>query len=155
MTHILSGQVYINGKDIWTNYGAFLREERRGGRENLNALLTPAKTKDNVAVDIREQNGEKYSQDLDPKSEGRDITLHFAIYAATAEQFISRYRAFIGMLKTGNNGWLVMEFPTLSLAMDVFYKECPGGFSALSNLWIASEQCGSFKVTFREPIPSF
>ena len=73
--HILSGQVIVNGTDIWTVYNAFLREEQKGGHENLNALLAPAKTKGNVAVNIREQNGEEYSADLRPRSEGRNVAL--------------------------------------------------------------------------------
>ena len=57
MTKILEGQVLINGTDIWKEYGVFLTEEKRGGRENLNAILTPSKAKDHVGVDIREHNG--------------------------------------------------------------------------------------------------
>ena len=46
MDKILEGQVLINGIDIWKTYGVFLTEEKQGGRENLNAILTPSKTKD-------------------------------------------------------------------------------------------------------------
>lgn len=151
----LHGKMTINGNDAWDTYHAFLREEKRGGRENLKAILAPAKTKDHVAVSLREEDGERYSAVLDQKSEGRDITLHFAIHAASASEFISRYRTFVTALKTGNNGWLTLGFPTLDLTMTVFCKEFPGGFSVLSNLWVASEQCGSFKVTFREPVSTF
>ncbi len=41
----LEGLVTINGTDIWKEYGAFLTEEKRGGRENLTAIMTPAKVK--------------------------------------------------------------------------------------------------------------
>ena len=81
MTKILEGQVLINGTDIWKEYGVFLTEEKRGGRENLNAILTPSKAKDHVGVDIREHNGKKYSQVLTPANAERDITLNFALYA--------------------------------------------------------------------------
>lgn len=155
MTGILSGQVSINNKDLWNDYYAFLREERKGGRENLNALLAPARTKGHVTVNLREQNGEKYSLSLGQKSEGRDVTLHFAIYAPTISDFISRYQTFITFLKTGDNGWLNFSFPTLGLTMKMYCKEFPGGFTSLSNLWVSSEQCGAFKVTFREPVSSF
>ncbi len=37
----LEGLVTINGADIWKEYGAFLTEEKRGGRENLTAIMTP------------------------------------------------------------------------------------------------------------------
>ena len=37
MGNILSGLVLVNGTDIWTEYGVFLVEDRRGGMENLTA----------------------------------------------------------------------------------------------------------------------
>ena len=45
MGNILSGLVLVNGTDIWTEYGVFLVEDRRGGMENLTAILTPSKAK--------------------------------------------------------------------------------------------------------------
>ena len=39
MDKILGGLVLINGTDIWKEYGVFLTEEKKGGRENLNAIL--------------------------------------------------------------------------------------------------------------------
>ena len=58
MDKILGGLVLINGTDIWTEYGAFLVEDKRGNMENLTAILTPSKVKADVAVNIREQDGE-------------------------------------------------------------------------------------------------
>lgn len=43
MGNILSGLVLVNGTDIWTEYGVFLVEDRRGGMENLTAILTRAR----------------------------------------------------------------------------------------------------------------
>ncbi len=43
MGNILSGLVLVNGTDIWTEYGVFLVEDRRGGMDNLTAILTPSK----------------------------------------------------------------------------------------------------------------
>ena len=45
MGNILSGLVLVNGTDIWTEYGVFLVEDRRGGMENLTAILTPSKAR--------------------------------------------------------------------------------------------------------------
>lgn len=153
--HILSGQVLVNGTDLWNTYGVFLREERKGGHENLNALFAPAKTKGHVAVNIREQDGEDMGDTLDVKSEGRDITLHFALHSGSASEFVSRYQDFICFLKTGNSGWLTFRFPTLGLTMRMYAVEWPNGFTAISNLWVEGEQCGAFKVKFREPVASF
>lgn len=153
--HILSGQVFVNNVDLWDGYKVFLREERKGGHENLNALFAPAKMKAHVAVNIREQEGEDLGDLLDMKSEGRDITLHFAILAGSASEFVSRYRNFIRFLKTGDKGWLLFRFPSLGLEMRMYADQWPNGFTAISNLWLEGEQCGAFKVKFREPIPSF
>mgnify|MGYP001092792509 CR=1 FL=1 len=50
MADILGGLVLVNGTDIWTEYGVFLVEDRRGGMENLTAILTPSKAKKDTAV---------------------------------------------------------------------------------------------------------
>lgn len=153
--HILSGQVFINDTDIWVTYKAFLREEQKGGHDNLNALLAPSKTKGNTAVNIRERHGEEYSDDLQPMSEGRDVTLHFAISASSTAEFVRRYTDFVRFLKNGEKGWLRFRFPTLNLEMRMFADQFPSGFTAISNLWSEGQQCGSFKVKFREPVSSF
>ncbi len=36
---ILENQALLNGKDIWKEYHAFLREEKEGEQKNLEALL--------------------------------------------------------------------------------------------------------------------
>lgn len=150
----LEGLVTINGTDIWKEYGAFLTEEKKGGRENLTAIMTPAKAKSHVGVNIRENNGTKYSARLDVRSEERDVTLHFAIFARTREEWLGRYRAFITMLKQGKDGWLTIRFRQLDLTMRVFYVSSTA-YKPLSCLWKEGLQASRFKVTFKEPEPSF
>ena len=60
MDKILSGLVLVNGTDIWTEYGVFLAEEKRGGMDNLTAILTPSKAKKDTAVNIREEQSGNY-----------------------------------------------------------------------------------------------
>ena len=129
MEPIMGGLFLINGTDIWTEYGVFLTEEKRGGRDNLKAILAASKTKAHTAVDIREENGEKYSDILTVANEARDITL-----------------------KTGDKGWLSLYFPQLELTLRVHYLDCPG-FTPLTYLWREGVQAGRFKVKFREPEP--
>lgn len=142
----------VNGTDIWDEYGVFLTEEKKGGRDNLNALLSASKTKGHVGVDLREENGKKYSQSLTVRNEERDLTLSFAQYAGSRSEWLSRYRAFIGFLKQGENGWLTLSFPTLGLELRVFYLSS-SGFRGLTHLWSEGVQAGRYKVTFREPTP--
>lgn len=150
----LEGFVTINGTDIWKEYGAFLTEEKKGGRENLTAIMTPAKAKGHVGVNIRENNGKKYSVKLDVKSEERDVTLHSAIFARTREEWLEKYRAFITMLKQGRDGWLTFRFRQLNLTMRMFYVSS-SSYKPLTSLWQGEIQASRFKVTFKEPEPTF
>lgn len=150
----LKGLAIINGKDIWTTFGAFLVEEKRGGRENLTAIMTPSKAKSHVAVNIREENGSQYSTVLDVKSEERDVTLHFALVADSRSEWLRKYREFISFLKTGNNGWLSVRFPELDLTLRMFYAES-SSYKPLSYLWKEGVHASRFKVKFKEPEPTF
>ena len=152
MANILSGLVLVNGTDIWTEYGVFLVEERRGGMENLTAILTPSKAKKDTAVDIREEHGEKYSAVLTPRNEARDVTLHFALYARTRSGWMKQYFAFVNFLKKGRNGRLDISFPQLDLTLRVKYADCTK-FTPLTYLWKEGVHAGKFKVKFREPVP--
>lgn len=153
-TSTLEGLVIINGKDIWTEFGAFLAEEKSGGRDNLTAIMTPAKAKSHVGVNIREHDGVKYSTKLDPRNDERDVTLHFALFAKTKGEWLRRYRAFISYLKQGNDGWLTVVLPDLDLTMRLFYLSC-SNYKPLTYLWREGVQASLFKVTFREPEPLF
>lgn len=153
MDAILSGKVLINGTDIWKAYGAFLVEKKRGDRNNLKAIIAPSKTKTHVAVDIREEDGEKYSAVLEVRNQARDVKLYFALYADTRDEWLSQYKAFIAFLKQGEDGWLDIRFPDLDMTLHVFYKES-SDYEPLTYLWQAGKQASRFYVTFREPKPA-
>ncbi len=152
MAHVLKGLVYINGVDIWQRYGVFLTEEKKGGRENLTAILTPSKVKEHVGVNIRELDGKKYSQQLTVTNQERDVTLHFAQYAQTRDAWLQNYMDFIQFLKAGNNGWLSVRFTELDLTLRMFYVES-SAYRALTYLWKEGVQASRYKVRFREPEP--
>lgn len=152
MDKILGGLVLVNGADIWTIYGAFLVEDKRGGMDNLTAILTPSKAKADTAVDIREEDGEKYSAVLTPRNEARDVTLHFALYNKTQAGWLKKYFEFINFLKQGKDGWLDISFPQLDLTLHVKYADSPK-FKPLTYLWKEGVHAGKFKVKFREPKP--
>lgn len=150
----LKNLVIINGKDIWTEFGAFLTEEKKGGRENLTSIMAPSKVKSHVAVNIREENGSKYSSILDVRNEERDVTLHFALFAESRSEWLQKYRDFITFLKEGENGWLSMRLPELNLTMRLYYVDSPS-YKPLTYLWKEGVHASRFKVKFREPVPSF
>lgn len=152
MDKILGGLVLINDIDIWTEYGVFLVEDKRGGMENLTSILTPSKAKPDTAVNIREEDGEKYSAVLTPKNEARDVTLHFALYDKTQAGWLKRYFAFINFLKKGKDGWLDISFPQLALTLRVKYTDSTK-FKPLTYLWKEGVHASKFKVKFREPKP--
>lgn len=152
MDGILSGQVLVNGVDIWLEYGAFLVEEKRGDMNNLKAIFAPSDTKSNTAVDVRERDGKDYAEKLTVANEERDVELCFAIYAKTQAAWLKSYMAFIGFLKSGDDGWLEFSFPGIGITMKVFYKKT-GSYTPLTYLWKEGVQASRFKVTFCEPEP--
>lgn len=153
MADIRSGQIYINNIDIYSEYGAFLSEERKGGRENLKSIHTPSSTKKHVAVNFRELTGEKYAKELLVINEARDVTLTFCIYAPTKEKWLEQYHAFIACLKRGDKGWLVFWFPSINLELKMFYQSCTS-YAPLTYLWQPGVQASHFKIKFREPQPT-
>ena len=123
MEKILGGLVLVNGTDIWSTYGVFLVEDKRGGMDNLTAILTPSKTKTDTAVNIKTQAG-----------------------------WLKKYFEFINFLKKGRDGWLEISFPQLALTLRVKYTDC-SKFQPLTYLWKEGAHAGKFKVKFREPVP--
>ncbi len=163
MADVLEGKVLINGTDIWTEYGAFLAEEKRGGMDNLTEILKASKVKEYVGVDLREEAGKRYADALNVMNEERDVTLHFAIMADTKADWLTKYMNFIRMLKYGNNGWLSIRFTDLkyaryntltTLTLRMFYQDC-AMVKPLTYLWNEGKHAARFKVRFREPLPLY
>lgn len=151
MGKILGGLVQINNVDIWSEYGAFLTEKKKGGRDNLKAILRASKTKEYVAVNIREENGRKYPTTLTVANDEREVTLYFALAADSTGEWWQQYRAFIAFLKSG---WLNVEFPTLDITLRMFYLDC-SDVEPLSDLWNEGQckKASRFKIKFKEPNP--
>ena len=117
MDKILGGLVLVNNVDIWDSYGVFLTEKKKGGKDNLKEILRASKVKPHVGVNIREENGRKYSSSLTVVNDERDITLHFALFAETKDEWWQKYRDFIGFIKQGEKGWLNVKFTDLGPAI--------------------------------------
>lgn len=154
MEKILGGLVKINNVDIWAQYGAFLTEKKKGGRDNLKAITRASKVKPHIGVNIREENGVKYSKKLTVVNEERDVTLHFALVADTRETWWKQYVDFIRFLKLGADGWLNVTFVELGLTLRMFYVDGSDP-EPLTCLWKSGRQASRFKIKFKEPVPTF
>jgi len=150
--NILQGLLYINNIDVYIQYGVFLAEKERNGHDNYDALFKPSKTKEQVAINVREQNGEMLPVALDVKFEARDVTLYFGIEAADRAQFLTRRSNFIEFLRTGSNGWLNFRLTEINKTFVFYLKDIP----AWEQLTFEdSLSFGRFQITFREPNPTF
>ena len=146
---VLEGLLFINEQDVYLEYGAFLTEDAPGNFTNYSQLLKPAKMKPYTAVDFRENDGEKLPDVLpDPAYEARDVTLYFAVMADRSDTFLSQYRAFLSLLKSG---WLNIRLPELGRTYRMYYKDSPG-YDQLTP--IDGKVAAKFKVTLREPVPT-
>lgn len=155
MEKILGGLVKINDVDIWKQYGVFLTEKKKGGKDNLKAITRASKVKPHVGVNIREENGVKYSKKLTVKNEEREVTLHFALVADNREAWWTNYTGFIRFLKQGADGWLDVMFTELGLTLRMFYVDSSDP-EPLTCLWKAGgKQASRFKIKFKEPNPIF
>lgn len=154
MGNILSGLVLVNNTDIWIKYGAYLTEKKKGGRDNMKAILKASKTKEHIAVNIREENGRKYPTALTVVNDEREVSLYFALVADSTTEWWQKYREFIQFLKQGSNGWLDVKFPTLGITLRMFYLDC-SDVEPLSDLWNEgkTKKASRFKVKFKEPNP--
>lgn len=150
--NVLKGLLLINDVDVFTDYGAFLVEEKVGENKNYSSLLKPPPTKTHTAVSFREQDGEKLPETLVSAWEARDVVLHFAIIASDRQQFLLRYSTFLAFLKAGDKGWLKLYLQELDRTFRLYYKECTD-YSQLTDF--GREVAAKFSVKFREPSPAF
>ncbi|MDL2243849.1 hypothetical protein LJB84_03310 [Bacteroidales bacterium OttesenSCG-928-J19] len=146
---LLSGLLYINDKDVFKTYGAYLTENKEGDFSNYSALMKPASMKPYTAVAFREEDGEKLPNVLTAAFEPRDITLYFAITAENKSEFLTRYRAFVTVLKSG---WLNFYLPELGKTFRFYYKDC-GEYEQLTT-FDNDTVAARFKVKLREPKPT-
>lgn len=153
MNDIMKGLLFINNRDVWTDFGAWLVEDKEGETKNYSALQKPPATKTHVAVSFREQDGEKLPEKLVQKWEPRDISLKFAVAADDRAAFMSRRDTFVSFLKNGTDGWLEIRVPELGKTYRVHYKDCSDydHLEDIGNGMVAAR----FTIKFHEPNPEF
>lgn len=145
---LLKGLFFINDIDIAEQYGAFLTEEKEGEHTNYSALMKPPASKTHTAVECREDDGEELPEELVPAFKSRDVTLTFAIIAATPADFFRKYSAFFRFL---GSGWLELRLPELYRTFRMYYSDC----TEYKQLTIFEDGTvgANFKVKLYEPKP--
>lgn len=145
----LTGLMTLNGKDAWTEYSAFLCEDRREDSFNLGNLLKPLEMKEYTAVDFRERSGEELPETLpSPRYKARDVTLYMAVYASSLAGCETRRAALMEALCSG---WVNLRLKGMSSAYKFYYK------SSADTGIVTDVTCGTtvmkWKMKFREPNP--
>lgn len=149
MMYDLTGYMTLNGKDAWTEYFAFLCEDRREDNFNFGELLKPLEMKEYTAVDFRERNGEELPDELpDPCYKARDLTLYIAVQASSMTECRARSAAFVAALRAG---WVNLKIKELPAVYKLYYK-------TVTDAKIVSDvhdgtTFACIKVKFREPKP--
>lgn len=90
----MTGELFINGKDAYTEYGMSLEDGA------ISALLTPPSLKEFVENESRIENGKKIIVGY-PVYDARDVSLAFHIVAPTKEAFFAKYQALCAVLQKG------------------------------------------------------
>ena len=147
----LTGYMTINGKDVWTEYLAFLCEDKPGDEFNFGELLKPPEMKEYTVVEFREHDGEELPDVLpSPCYKARDVTLYIAVCASTLSEYNTRRAAFMEAIRAG---WVNLKVKELPTTYRFYYK----GIADAKVLEDATDGriIGRWKVKFREPKPGF
>jgi len=127
---------YINGKDMWTTWGARLE---KGAYE---ALLTPPALKPHIENSSRVTDGTQVMVH-NPRVQERDVSLVITIRGKDENDYLTRYKSFVDELQ---NGWVRLKIPTLKTEYNLLYESC----TKFGNYGL---KYGKFSLRFREPNP--
>ena len=146
----LTGYVTINGKDVWTEYFAFLCEDKMDDNFNFEELQKPLEMKEYTTVEFRERDGEELPDELpSPRYKARDVTLYIAVYASTLSEYNIRRAAFMEAIRAG---WVNLKVKELPATYRFYYK---GTTDSKIITDVTGTTIGRWKVKFREPKPGF
>lgn len=129
--------VSINGKDARTTWGIVFDSA------SISALMTPPPTKELIENSSRTENGKRVIID-GVKTNERDVTLTFALYANDEEAFFERYDSFCEELAGGRIDIIVGTRP--GIVYRCIYKSC-SQFTQYNN------RLANFTLKLNEPNP--
>lgn len=90
----MTGELYINGKDAWTEWGVNM------GDGFLDAIDSFAPMKEYIENESRMEHGKRVLM-VAPKVASRDLTLRFTIKGSSEADFRTKRRAFEEELRKG------------------------------------------------------
>ena len=105
----MTGDLFINGKDAYDEWGMFLDET------SLSSLMTPAPNKEFIKNSSRLEHGKRVITS-NPMKDERNLVLQVCFTAQTEDLFFKRYVSFCKELDTG-----VLTIKT-KYQPDVMYK---------------------------------
>lgn len=135
---MLTGQLYINGKDAYLTWGVFL------GTDAVSALMTPSASKDFITNSYRAYDGKRIVRN-NPRVADRDITLQFCMTAKNEETFLKHYESLCEELATG---WLVLR----TVFQPKVYYRC--SYTSCTQFSQFNRKIAKFSLKLNEPDPT-
>lgn len=136
----MKGELIINGKDAWTQWGMNM------GEGFIDTLDAPLPMKEYIENESRLEDGKRVLTS-NVKKDSREITLSFTITGTSESDYRSKKKAFETELY---NGALTISVPKIS--GDVYHLIYTGKNVSYG---LSLDRCfGNFSAKFEEPNPS-
>lgn len=136
----MKGELIINGKDAWTQWGVNM------GEGFIDTLDAPLPMKEYIENESRLEDGKRVLTS-NVKKDSREITLSFTITGTSESDYRSKKKAFETELY---NGALTISVPKIS--GDVYHLIYTGKNVSYG---LSLDRCfGNFSAKFEEPNPS-
>ena len=135
----MRGQLLINGKDAYTDWGVSM------GDNFIDAIETPAAVKDYITNESRSEHGKRVITDSSViKVASRDVTLQFHICGNSTQDYLNKKKAFQAVLY---NGAVDIQIPSRS--SEVYHLIYQGKQVSFSQ----TAREGKLSAKFEEPNP--
>lgn len=110
----MTGDLIINGKDAYTEWGAFLDDGSYG------ILMAPPPMKPFVENKSTSENG-KQIYPVNTRIDERTVTLSINFTASSREDFLSKYQSFVSELQSGV---FTMNVSGIGMTFKFIYESC-------------------------------
>ncbi len=134
----MTGELFINNKDAYINWGIIF------GETSFTALLTPAPLKSYIQNKSALIPGKQVLTNNPPKVDERDLQIVFFLKAKNLDQFLTRYNSFVTELEKGTLDVRTKYQP--SVTYHCIYVSC-AQFSQFNG------RLGKFVLKLNEPNP--